>query len=224
MKIGGLQKFSLIDYPEKISAIIFTQGCNFRCLYCHNPQLLSYTNDSFIEELLVFDFLKSRIGKLDAVVLSGGEPCLQKDLSEFIKKVKSMGFAVKLDTNGSSPEVLQQLIDNGFLDYIAMDIKAPLAKYETITKSKINTDDILKSIDIIINSGLDYEFRTTVVKSLITKDDFFNIGKLICGAKKYYLQKFIYQDNLKNYGNYSHVEFLEIKNNLLGFVSECFIR
>jgi len=187
---GGLIKSSLIDYPEKISAIVFTQGCNFRCSYCHNPELLNFGSTDFsTEEILAF--LEKRKGKLDAVVITGGEPTLQKDLKAFIQEVKSMGFLVKLDTNGTAPELLQELIDEKLLDYVAMDIKAPLDKYSTITQVITAEEKIKKSIEILLNDKVDYEFRTTVVKSLLSVEDFEKIADLISGAKRYYLQKFV---------------------------------
>ncbi|MCL1973090.1 MAG: anaerobic ribonucleoside-triphosphate reductase activating protein [Endomicrobia bacterium] len=190
--IGGLQKVSLLDYPGKIAAIVFTQGCNFKCGYCHNPELNEinaqkpvYTVPAF------FEFLKTRAGKLDGVVITGGETCIQKDLKNFISKIKEMNFSVKLDTNGSKPDVLEDLIKERLLDYIAMDIKAPLNKYCRITKTNIDTKQIKRSIDITMNSGIEYEFRTTVIKGQLEADDFIKIGDLINGAKKYYLQKFV---------------------------------
>ena len=209
--IGGLQKTTLIDFPSKIAAIVFTQGCNLRCGYCHNPELLdfepkpNYTTDDF------FDFLKLRRGKLDGVVITGGEPTLQSGLFDFVQKVKSLGFAVKLDTNGTNPAMLKNLIDAKLLDYIAMDIKSPLDKYELITGRSIRKEDISKSIELIMTSGVDYEFRTTVVKSMLDLDDFVKIGEMINGAKQYYLQKFIpskiYDEKLLNSNNYTDSEF-----------------
>ena len=216
MFIAGLQKSSLLDYPEKIAAIVFTQGCNFRCGYCHNPELLSIDNkkEPFISEDEFFNFLEKRKGKLDGVVITGGEPCLQKDLEDFIYKIKEMGFLVKLDTNGSFPNKIQTLLDKKLLDYVAMDIKAPLNKYHKITASLINQDNILKSINLIINSGIDYEFRTTVVASQLDFQDFENIAQLIKGAKRYYLQKFvpskIYNQALLNEKTHSDDEFSKI--------------
>lgn len=192
MLIGGFQKTSLLDFPEKISAIIFTKGCNFRCPYCHNPELLhTQDNSSEIKGGVVLEFLQSRIGKLDGVVITGGEPCLQKDLEQFIIELKKLGFLVKLDTNGSFPDVLESLVRKNLLDYIAMDIKAPLSKYKSIVGSNFDIRKIKKSIDIVMNGKVDYEFRTTVLKSLLSKDDFELIGHEIHGAKRYYLQKFV---------------------------------
>lgn len=192
MKIGGFQKFSLIDYPGKISAIIFTQGCNFRCPYCHNPELVDPQNFSdLIPEKEIFDFLKKRLGKLDAVCITGGEPTLHRDLPEFIKKIKSLGFLIKLDTNGTNPEMLHQIISKRLVDYLAMDIKAPLAKYSVITGTLVNEYHIARSIGMIENSNIEYEFRSTLVKHLLSNEDVLNMGILLGSAKRYYLQKFV---------------------------------
>lgn len=216
MIIGGLQKTSLLDFPEKIAAIVFTMGCNFRCGYCHNPELIN--GEAKIEE--VFEFLKTRQGKLDGVVITGGEPCLQKDLPEFIKQVKELGFAVKLDTNGSFPEMLEKVLPD--LDYVAMDIKAPLEKYSQIVNVDVDTSKILKSIEILKNGGVDYEFRTTVVKSQLSFEDFEKIGQLIQGAPRYYLQKFvaskILDNSLENEKTYSTEEFERIIDILKPYV------
>lgn len=216
MIIGGLQKTSLLDFPEKIAAIVFTMGCNFRCGYCHNPELIN--GEAKIEE--VFEFLKTRQGKLDGVVITGGEPCLQKDLPEFIKQVKELGFAVKLDTNGSFPEMLEKVLPD--LDYVAMDIKAPLEKYSQIVNVDVDTLKILKSIEVLKNGGVDYEFRTTVVKSQLSFEDFEKIGQLIQGAPRYYLQKFvaskILDKSLENEKTYSTEEFERIIDILKSYV------
>lgn len=216
MIIGGLQKTSLLDFPEKIAAIVFTMGCNFRCGYCHNPELIN--GEAKIEE--VFEFLKTRQGKLDGVVITGGEPCLQKDLPEFIKQVKELGFAVKLDTNGSFPEMLEKVLPD--LDYVAMDIKAPLEKYSQIVNVDVDTSKSLKSIEILKNGGVDYEFRTTVVKSQLSFEDFEKIGQLIQGAPRYYLQKFvaskILDKGLENEKTYSTEEFERIIDILKPYV------
>lgn len=216
MIIGGLQKTSLLDFPEKIAAIVFTMGCDFRCGYCHNPELIN--GEAKIEE--VFEFLKTRQGKLDGVVITGGEPCLQKDLPEFIKQVKELGFAVKLDTNGSFPEMLEKVLPD--LDYVAMDIKAPLEKYSQIVNVDVDTSKILKSIEVLKNSGVDYEFRTTVVKSQLSFEDFEKIGQLIQGAPRYYLQRFeaskILDKSLENEKTYSTEEFERIIDILKSYV------
>lgn len=222
MQLGGLQKTSLLDFPQKISAIVFTKGCNFKCGYCHNPELFSNETSSITEEVL-FEFLKTRQGKLDGIVITGGEPTLHKDLPQFIERIKNLGFAIKLDTNGTNPEMLGQLLNDNLLDYVAMDIKAPVSKYEAITNTKILTNDIKKSINLIMDSNIDYEFRTTVVKSQLSYEDFEQIGNEIKGAKKYYLQKFvaskILDETLINESTYSDSEFEEIKNILKPYIS-----
>ena len=191
MNIGGLQKVSLIDYPGKISAIIFTQGCNFRCPYCHNPQLVDpklYRPCLFSKDIL--DFLAHRRGKLDAVTITGGEPTLQEDLIPLIQKIRKMGFAVKLDSNGSRPDVLAHLLKDKLLDFIALDIKAPLDKYSQVVKVQMDTGAIAQSVRLVIQSKIPQEFRTTVVKSMLTQKDILAIAKEIAGAKRYVLQRF----------------------------------
>lgn len=192
MIIGGLQKFSLIDYPGKTCAIIFTRGCNFRCRYCHNPELVipeKYAPEIPLSQ--IYDFLESRRGKLDAVSITGGEPTQHSNLIEVMKIIKNLGFLVKLDSNGSRPEVFEKIIDEKLADYLAMDIKAPLEDYSKIMGWPMPVEKLKKSIELIMNSGIDYEFRTTIVKSLTSKDDLRKIVKTIQGAKKYFLQKFI---------------------------------
>ncbi len=226
--IGGVQRTSLLDYPDKISAIVFTQGCNFRCGYCHNPQLLKSKNDIYDVDVF-FDFLKRRQGKLDGVVITGGEATLQPDLKLFIQKVKELGFLVKLDTNGTSPTTIKNLIDENLIDYIAMDIKAPIKKYQLVTNSQIETNKIEESISIILNSNIEYEFRTTVLPMQLQINDFEEIGKLINGAKRYYLQKFTVQSEildpkLKEEKNYTNEEFEEILTILKKYVKYIAIR
>lgn len=227
--IGGLQKSSLIDYPEKISAVIFTQGCNFKCPYCHNPELIKKKQETVkgnTEHIL--EFLKRRVDKLDAVVITGGEPTLQKGLPEFIKQIKDLGFLVKLDTNGTNPEILQNLLNEKLLDYVAMDIKAPIEKYSEVVKADVKAENILKSIEILKKSDLDYEFRTTVVKSQLLPKDFEEIGKLIKGCKKYYLQRFVPTKTLNKsflkQKTYSDEEFLPIINTLKEYVKQVELR
>jgi len=233
IKVGGIQKSSLIDYPEKISAIIFTQGCNFRCPYCHNPELITGnreqgTVDGKLSTDSVLEFLKNRIGKLDGVVITGGEPTLQKGLKEFIEEIKGLGFLVKLDTNGTNPEILRELQDKRLIDYVAMDIKAPIEKYGEVVDARVNTRNILKSIELVKNSGIDYEFRTTVLKSQLCIDDFEKIGKMIKGANKYYLQKFVptktLNESFMTQATYSDEEFAEIIEGLNKYVRDVFVR
>lgn len=196
MKISALQKISLIDYPDKIAAIVFTQGCNFRCAYCHNSQLINCQKNGNFTPESIFDFLKSRQGKLEGLVITGGEPTLQPDLPEFIAQVKEMGYKVKLDSNGSNSTMLKKLIDQKLVDYIAMDVKAPLDKYEKIVGKKINIAEVKKSIKLIIGSGIDHEFRTTYTDKLLSIADVKGIIKLIRGAKKYYLQNYVDNENV----------------------------
>ena len=229
MRIGGLQKFSLIDYPEKICAIIFTQGCNFRCPYCHNPELAEPKLFSQpIPEDEIFSFLEKRKGKLEAVEITGGEPTLQPDLIEFTKKIKDMGFLVKLDSNGTNPNIVEKAIKNKLVNYLAMDIKAPLEKYSDVVKVNVDTDKIRRSINLIMNSGIDYELRTTVVKSLLNKNDLRKIGELIHGARLYVLQKFVFSKLLDpkflKETNYSDEEFEGFKQMMLNYVQDCIIR
>lgn len=229
MNIGGLQQFSMIDYPGKLAAIIFTLGCNFRCGYCHNPELvLPEKFNPNLDEEKILDFFKTRLGKLDAISITGGEPTLQADLPQFMKKIKDLGFLIKLDSNGTNPKMLKEIIDNKLVDYLAMDIKAPLEKYEDVINHSVDLDNIQKSIELIMKSGLDYEFRTTIVKSQLSKQDLRDIGKLIRGAKIYYLQKFIPskandQKFLKE-KTYSDEEFEKIKKDILKYVQKCEIR
>jgi len=229
MLIGGLQKFSLIDYPGKICAIVFTQGCNLRCPYCHNPELVKpELFDTPLSENKVFSFLENRKGKLDAVEITGGEPTLQPDLLEFVKKIKDMGFLVKLDSNGTNPHVLERIIKNKLVDYLAMDIKAPLEKYSRVVGVRVNIANIRYSINLIMKSGINYEFRTTVVKSLLPREDIIKIGKLIRGAENYFLQRFILSKTLdKNFSDkttYSDKEFRDLKKILEKYVRKCEIR
>ncbi|MFH1979715.1 MAG: anaerobic ribonucleoside-triphosphate reductase activating protein [Patescibacteria group bacterium] len=192
MLIGGLQKFSVLDYPGHISAIIFTKGCNFKCQFCYNPMLVypSKKDHTLILENDLFYFLKKRIGKLDSVVITGGEPTVQQDLPKFIQKIKKLNYLVKLDTNGTNPEMLKNLIQKNLINYIAMDIKAPLEKYNQITGVEVDFNKIQKSIKIIMQSNLPYEFRTTVVPKFLDAEDIKKIGELIQGAKKWFLQNF----------------------------------
>ncbi len=228
MLIGGLHKLSLIDYPGKLSAVVFTRGCNFRCPYCHNPELIEDNGGDIIDEEEVFSFLDERKGKLDGVVMTGGEPTLQSDIAEFLEKVKRLGFFIKLDTNGSYPERIKELIDRKLLDYIAMDIKAPLDKYNRITLTSIDTGRIVESIYLIMNSGIDYEFRTTAVRSLLSRDDFSRIGEMIKSAKLFALQEFrptktLDPDFLKE-TSYTKRELEEISISLKELVSKVIIR
>jgi len=227
MTIAAIRPLSFIDYPRKLSAVIFFQGCNFKCSYCHNFWLLNKNNKLLpIEEF--YSFLEKRIAKLDGVVLSGGEPTIWNNLVTIAKEIKSMGFSIKLDTNGYNPKIISKLLELNLLDYIAMDIKGPLKKYSEITNKKINTNIIKQSIEIITQSKIEYEFRTTLIRSLLSKNDIIECGNLINGAKKYCLQKFnpdtILDKKLKKGKPYSCNDFKDIKEKLSSFVKQCEIR
>lgn len=230
MTIGGLQKFSLLDYPNHLSAIIFTQGCNFKCQFCYNPMLVVVPQKGHhfkIDDL--FAFLKKRIGKLDAVVITGGEPTIHKDLPEFISEIRKLGFLVKLDTNGANPEMIKKLIENKLIDYIAMDIKAPKNKYEKIVGVPVDFNKIKKSVKIIIESGLPYEFRTTIVPGLLIKDDITQIAKIINGADKWYLQQFksdidLVNKKMEKVKPYSDRELEEMRDAGRKYVKKCEVR
>jgi pyruvate formate lyase activating enzyme len=229
MQIGSMQRFSLIDYPGKICAIVFTQGCNFRCPYCHNPELVN--PKEFGESVAhdeIFSFLERRRGKLDAVSITGGEPTIQEDLVGFIKKIKDLGYLVKIDTNGSMPEILEKLMGEDLLDSIAMDVKAPLDKYKKTVGASSDTRSIEESIRLIMNSGIDYEFRTTIVKSLLDEKDIKKIGKVIEGADRYVLQKFVPSKTLNpkfmNAVTYTDEEFERTFKSLEKLVKSVIIR
>lgn len=192
VSIAAIVKNSLVDYPEKISCVVFFQGCNYDCYYCHNRDLIPLKGNEQrppISHEYIFNFLESRRDLLDGVVLTGGEPTLQKGLPAFTEKVLSMGYPVKLDTNGSNPGMLKLLLDKHLLDYIAMDIKAPFNDYEKIMGSNIFLGNVKRSANIIMNSGINYEFRTTYAPDLAA-DDIENIAKDIKGAMHYVLQQF----------------------------------
>ncbi len=227
MKIGGLQKCSLIDYPGKISAIVFTIGCNFRCPYCHNPELVDETSEEMSEDA-IFDFLERRKNLLDAVTITGGEPTMHGDLIPFIRKIKALGFLVKLDTNGTNPDVIETVQNENLVDYIAMDIKAPVNSYEKTVGRPVNADAIRKSIALIMNGTTPYEFRTTVVKTLLSPEDIRAIGEDINGARTYYLQKFVPTKTLNpaflRKTTYTDAEFEEMRTMMGTYVSTCTIR
>jgi pyruvate formate lyase activating enzyme len=204
MKIGGLEKFSMIDYPDSLSAVVFTIGCTFRCPFCYNPMLVpngrsQYTSPrgeeeegqslSFDEDGL-FQFLESRKGKLDAVVVTGGEPTMHADLPDFLKKIKAMGFKLKLDTNGTNPEMLKKVLKEEVVDYLAMDLKCDQSGYEAASGVKFDFGKIEESVKIIRASGLPYEFRTTCVPGFLNKEAVENIGRFIEGSPAWYLQNF----------------------------------
>lgn len=202
MQIAGIQKLSLLDYPNTLACVVFLPGCNLRCPFCHNATLVTGAPTPISEEQ-VFEFLRSRVGVLEGVCISGGEPTLQKELPEFIAKIKELGFKVKLDTNGTAPETLQYLIDNYLVDYVAMDIKTSLQRYSAaVGVSQFIADKVEKSIMILLNSDTDYEFRTTVARGIVSLEDIDSICESINGCKAYYLQKFIDSGNLVGHGDF----------------------
>ena len=224
---GGLQRFSLIDYPKELSAVVFTIGCNFRCPYCHNPELVNNTAEK-IEERDILNFLEKRVGKLTAVSITGGEPTIHGErLIKFIEQVKDKGFKVKLDTNGSNPKLLNKLISLNLIDYIAMDIKAPFEKYEKVIGVKCDIDRIKESINLILKFK-NHEFRTTVVKDLLDESDIEKILKTIKTAKLYVIQNFKASKTL-NPAFASAVGFSEnslsrLKKTAEKYVKECIVR
>lgn len=189
MKIGGLQKTSLLDYPGYISAIVWTNGCNFRCPFCYNPSL-ALGNAVPIPEEEIFSFLEKRKSMIEGVVFTGGEPLLQEDIIECIQKVKALGFLVKIDTNGTNPVKLKEILEKKLVDYVAMDVKAPKEKYRQLSSVNVDISLIESSIDVIKTLAPAYEFRTTMIPELLKKEDIIEIGKWINGAKKYCLQQF----------------------------------
>jgi pyruvate formate lyase activating enzyme len=226
MKIGYVQRSSFIDYPGKICAVVFTMGCNFRCPYCHNPELVngSLIADMFPEEE-VLSFLATRKGKLDALSITGGEPCLQPDLVSFMRRVRDLGFLVKLDTNGSRPDTLASIIEGGLADYIAMDVKAPLGKYPAVTGGGAWEQEISSSIRMIMEAQVHHEFRTTLVDRLLTPGDVREIGGMIRGARKYVLQRFVPSKPLDpsyaDAGTFSEGEIAGLIEDLKGVVGYC---
>ena len=211
MNIAGVQKVTLLDYPGKVACEIFTQGCNFECPFCQNSSLIPITNTGEFSEEEIFEYLNLRKNILDGVVITGGEPTVQKDLKSFIKKIKDLGLLVKLDTNGGNPKVLQELIDEKLVDYVAMDIKNIFNKYNITAGKKINLDNIKKSIEILKASKIDYEFRTTIIKEMHSLDDIISICKLV-GDAKYYLQNFEDSENVLDHSlhGFSREELLFI--------------
>lgn len=197
MRIAGWQKTSLIDYPGSISTVLFTSGCNWKCVYCHNYKLVTGKHN-LIDENEIKNYIWEHRNKLDAVVVSGGEPTLQSGLITFLVWLKTTGLKIKLDTNGWNLEVLKDIFDRKLVDYIAMDIKTSFEKYEKITKVLVDKDKIIRSINLVKNSGVDYEFRTTVFKKFVELNDLIEICKLINGGKRYFLQNYVYCNSIKN--------------------------
>ncbi|MBP7898594.1 anaerobic ribonucleoside-triphosphate reductase activating protein [Candidatus Gracilibacteria bacterium] len=195
MKLTAIQKFTVLDYPGKVACIAFTPGCNMRCGFCHNPEFvlperIRELSGSFIDEEILFRFLEKRQGLLDGVVVSGGEPTIWKELPEFIRKIKERGFLVKLDTNGNHPTMLEELLSEKLVDYVAMDVKTSLANYPKLVGPLVKTEYIQKSVALLLSSDIPYEFRTTLIKELHTPEVLEAIQGLIKGAKQFFLQNF----------------------------------
>ncbi|MCU0638626.1 MAG: anaerobic ribonucleoside-triphosphate reductase activating protein [Candidatus Krumholzibacteria bacterium] len=192
MLIGGFQRFSLSDFPGRSAALVFTQGCNFRCPWCHNASLIPgspRTENTFSEDLIL-GFLASRAGMLDGVVITGGEPTLQPDLPDFASRMKSLGYAVKLDTNGSQPRMLSRLLAAGLVDYVAMDVKAPFGRYSVLAGIQTSVEAVAESISLIAGSGVGHEFRTTLVDGMISESDIQAIRSLLPPGSKHRIQKY----------------------------------
>lgn len=197
MKICGLNKTTLLDYPGCVAATVFAGGCNFRCPFCHNSDLLGNDAEEAFTEEYVLNFLKKRRGILEGVAITGGEPTLQPDLRDFILRVRELGYKIKLDTNGTRPDVLRDLCDSGFIDYVAMDIKTCKERYSDVAGiPSLHMEGILESVEYLKNGKIPFEFRTTVVKELHSAEDFERIGQWISGCPHYYLQNFVDSDNV----------------------------
>ena len=226
MKIKGFQKTSLIDFKPHIASVIFFGGCSFRCGYCYNPDLVLNPNSMpDIPEQEVLDYIESKKTFIDGVVLLGGEPCIHPEIVDFSRKIKKKGFLIKLYTNGSRPEVLKQLIDNSLIDEIAMDIKAPLDKYSEVTNVEIDSFSILKSIELIMNSHINYSFNTTAIPGLVGKKEIFKIAKSIQGAKKYNIHEFqsnkkLVSGELENLRPFDKQELEELRNIAKEYIKE----
>lgn len=227
MVFGGFQKLTLLDYPGKVACILFTKGCNFYCPFCHNALLVKAGEEQNINEREILEYLEKRQGILEGVCVSGGEPLLHKELDSFLKKVKELGYSVKLDTNGSFPQRLKDLVSEGLIDYVAMDIKNSFEKYAVTSGcEKINISDIEKSIEYLLTGVIDYEFRTTVVEELHSVDDIEKISGRIKGAKKYFLQNFVDSGNIlgENLHPVSEENIEKMKNIALKYVKTASVR
>jgi pyruvate formate lyase activating enzyme len=191
MVIGGLQKFTLSDFPGRVAAVVFTRGCNFRCPYCHNPQLVDPERYSApLSEEAFFEFLGQRRDQLQGVVVSGGEPTIHDDLPEFLASIKSLGFAIKLDTNGSNPDMLHEVLAKGLVDFLAMDLKGPLSSYPRIAGFDGSAQDVGRSLQTVIGCGIPHEIRTTYHESLLSREDLIGMAALARGCASFVLQGF----------------------------------
>ena len=231
MEIGGLQKLTLIDYPKKLACTVFTAGCNFRCPFCYASELVlpeKIKNQPKITQSDFFNFLKEKKGLIEGVVVCGGEPTIHKNLPVFIKKIKKMDYAVKLDTNGSNPAVLKKLIESNLIDYVAMDIKGPKESYQRLAVRKISVASVEKSVKILKESKIDFEFRTTIVPELLEKKDITQLARWIGPGGKYYLQGFrpekTVDPRFEKVKPYPAEYLVEIKNAVAPLFDVCEIR
>ena len=201
MKIHGLQKMTLLDFPGRVACTVFLGGCDFRCPFCHNYELVDGSAPAVMEDDALFAFLEKRRGLLDGVAVTGGEPCLRPDLPELLGRIKAMGYAVKLDTNGTHPERLRAIIEEGLADYVAMDVKNSPEKYaQTVGLDSVDLAGVRESVELLKRGNVDYEFRTTVVDELHEEKDFEAIGAWLKGARRYFLQPFVDRDSVP-FGN-----------------------
>ena len=207
MKLHGLQKMTLLDFPGRVACTVFLGGCDFRCPFCHNFELIDGTAKPVMEEADFFRFLENRKGLIEGVAITGGEPCLHKDLPEFIGKIRAAGYPVKLDTNGYHPQLLKEILEQGLVAYVAMDVKNCESKYAlTCGLESMDMEKIKESISLLMHSDTEYEFRTTVIDELHEEADFDGIGEMIRGAKRYFLQRFTDRESVP-YGNLSAPSF-----------------
>lgn len=219
MKIHGLQKMTLLDFPGRVACTVFTGLCDFRCPFCHNFELVDGRAPAVMDEEELLSFLKKRQGLLDGVAVTGGEPCLHRDLPDLLSRIRDLGFAVKLDTNGNHPEILRQVLERKLADYVAMDIKNRPEKYPvTIGLGSFDLSRVRESISLLMEAAPDYEFRTTVVREFHEAEDFEGIGRMIRGARAYYLQCFTDRDTVPFGG--LHAPSRQEMENFAGIVSE----
>ena len=221
MKFSGLQKISLVDYPDKIASVLYTPGCNLRCPFCHNWKIATNPQPPFLQEGIALEILESRKKYVDAVVITGGEPCMHKELPKFLAKLKERGFSVKLDTNGFFPDILEECL--GYVDYVAMDVKTCVEKYKLLGAQ--DTSGLMKTMEILKMGKVPYEFRTTVVPELVTAQDTNRIGEMVKGSKMHALQQYVAEDTLdkrfqtlRPYAPETINEFADIIRNFTGKV------
>lgn len=228
MVFGGLERFTLIDYPGKTACMVYTIGCNFRCPYCHNPELVDETTTVRITEREFFEFLDTRKKIIEGVVITGGEPTMHDDLPLVMREIKDRGFLVKLDTNGTRPQMLRDVIRQELVDYVAMDIKAPFAAYGRVVARPVDTEAVRRSVALLIASPVEYEFRTTLVKGMLSPRDIRQIGREIQGARRYVLQKFvstkILNPQFRRKVSYSDEEMKKLQEMINPYVDHCQIR